>query len=71
MKTFRCPKCKNEVSETKFIHIKEMYCRPCKMPMVALYEPKKTILAIEKKISKLIAINPKIVVTPKFIEMFK
>lgn len=71
MRKFRCPNCKNEVIETKFIHINSIFCKICKIEYVKLYFPNQNILKIEKKIARLILNKPKTVITPKFLEIFK
>jgi len=71
MNKFRCPGCKNEVIETKFIHIKSIFCKQCRLHFIKIYKPNNKILKFERKINKMIYKNPKIVVTPKFLETFK
>ena len=52
MKTFRCPKCKEEIKETIYSKIKYASCRNCKTKMIKLYIPTKKILLQELEINR-------------------
>lgn len=50
MKTFVCPKCKQRITETRYIHIKGAACKNCKKDMIILHKPGKNHLESELKI---------------------
>lgn len=52
MKTYRCPKCKNEISDTKYIKIQKASCKICKTQMIRLHKPNKKQLAAEIDFNK-------------------
>jgi hypothetical protein len=68
MITFRCPKCKNEISSTKYARIESPVCRRCRMKLTKLYRPSNEVYRQEELCEKAVQSNK--VVTKRLIETF-